>query len=177
MQSRRSGVKDEIQGGAGVHKLLVGDRVTRLSGRAPNKLDRDQAQVGRGPLLEDSCMFIKDLVRALRYRKASSIGKQQSRGKILWHWNWRRIFKWDSQVVVAARGLGRDTFRGSRYIVTHNVTHGHTQPKTQKTRDIVYVQQPGSSGPSPSSVGGWHLAGERCRLMTTVCHRRRSPPW
>ena len=114
-------MQDEIQGGASVHKLLVGDRVTRLSGRAPNKLDRDQHRWA-----EDLCSKIpvcssKSLKERLNVEN-SSIGKQQSRGKILWHWNWRRIFKWDSQVVVAARGLGRDTFRGSRYIVTHNTS-------------------------------------------------------
>ena len=93
-------LKDKIQGGAGVHKLLVGDRVTRLSGRAPNKLDRDQAQVGRRPLLEDSCMFIKEVERALKSGKPPrlensravvkfcgiGIGGEYSNGTLKWLW-------------------------------------------------------------------------------------------
>ena len=100
LQSRGSGVKDEIQGGAGVHKLLVGDRVTRLSGRAPNKLDRDPAQVGRRPLLEDSCMLIKEVERALKSGKPPrlensrpvvkfcgiGIGGEYSNGTLKWLW-------------------------------------------------------------------------------------------
>ena len=102
MHCRVEGVelKDKIQGGAGVHKLLVGDRVTRLSGRAPNKLDRDQAQVGRRPLLEDSCMFIKEVERALKSGKPPrlensravvkfcgiGIGGEYSNGTLKWLW-------------------------------------------------------------------------------------------
>ena len=69
------GVKDEIERRQGVHKLLVGDRITRGSGRRRNKLELE-VRSGRHRCADEVMLVLTEKNKVL----ASKLNMMQANG-------------------------------------------------------------------------------------------------